>query len=199
MVDIEYHRLELNISRQGKIPPYSDQNPFSAAAGGKLSSNSDKNNTIWLFSIGYVLFSLKYQMMVWRYLLESSGVPGSGQRNVGQEGLSLLTLLTLTLPPDSGAPFLALTSSDSNTLPLFSFIPAKGRVAHFPWIIYQPPPIISPIIVFFWFPKDYCDRGPKSGHYCLSPEIVATLILLDPVWTPLFIKKKTHKQRRMKS
>lgn len=58
-------------------------------------------------------------MMVGRYLLESSGVPGSRQRSVGQEGLSLLTLLTLTPTPSSGAPFLALTSSDSNTFPSF--------------------------------------------------------------------------------
>lgn len=57
-------------------------------------------------------------------------------------------------------------------------------------MIYQPLPIISLIVVFFWFPKDYCDRGLKSGYCCLSPEIVATLILLDPVWTPLFIKKR---------
>ena len=41
-------------------------------------------------------------------------IPGSGQRSIGQEGLSLLMLLTLTPALSNGAPFLALTSSDSN-------------------------------------------------------------------------------------
>lgn len=46
MVDIEYHRLELNISRQGQDTSlFRSKNPFSTAAGGELSSNSDKNNT----------------------------------------------------------------------------------------------------------------------------------------------------------
>lgn len=125
--------------------------------------------------------------MAWRYWLGSSGLPGSGQGSIGWEGLSLLTLITLTTAPRTSGPFPALTSSVSNAFP--SSHSGLRRVVLLS-LNYLPSSSYDIVLnsSFLLIPKDNCDEVPKAGH-CLSPEIVTILILQDPKWIPLFINK----------